>query len=178
MSREEGIYISHTVTIDVKFKNREAAIKAAESMGCQILGEGAHRLFSSSHTGLGIKFPGWNYPIVIDADGKIFYDNYNGAWGKVASLENFQELYSVGVIEAECEQLGWYHERNEATGELIVHHPSGGTITIQKGGTIDALGFVGNACEQATAPFEAALGTKLGTALKPYLNEIQVKATE
>lgn len=169
--------MSHTVTVDVKFKNQEVAVKVAESMGALVLGNGSHRLYSSSHTGTGIHLRNWQYPIVIDADGKMFYDNFNGRWGDSKDVEAFQEAYARGVIEAECAQLGWYCEPNDQ-GELIVHHPSGGTITVQKGGTLDASNFVGNSCEHATERFEAALGTKLGSALKPYLNEIQVRQTE
>lgn len=165
--------MSHTVTIDVKFKNQEAAVKVAELMNATVLGEGTHRLYASSHTGLGIKFPRWQYPVVIDKDGKVFYDNYNGAWGSASDMETFQEKYAMEVIKAECEQLGWYSEA-QPNGELIVHHPGGGTITVQKGGTLDASGFVGNECEHATERFEQALGTKLGSALKPYLNEVQI----
>lgn len=166
--------MSHTVTIDVKFKNQEVAVKAAQAMNATVLGEGNHRLYASSHTGFGIQFPGWKYPAVIDKDGKIFYDNYNGSWGSPTELAKFQELYAAKVIEQECEQLGWYYERNDATGELVINHPAGGTITVSKGGTIDASGFTGNQCEQATERFENALGTKLGAALKPYLNEVRV----
>jgi hypothetical protein len=169
--------MSHTVTIDVKFKDKEVAVKAAEAMGASVIGEGSHRLYSSSHSGLAIKFPGWNYPVVIDGDGKIFYDNYNGAWGNQSILERFQEEYSNKVIESTCESLGWYHER-QPNGELVVHHPAGGTITIQKGGTLDATGFVGTSCQEATAPLEAALGLKLGSAYKPYLNEVEIRETE
>lgn len=165
--------MSHTVSIDVKFKNIEAAQKVAEELGCRILGNGNHRLYSSSHSGFAFQFPDWQYPAVIDEDGKIFYDNYNGRWGRTSDMEKFQEKYAFAVIEAECQTLGWYSEI-QPTGEMIVHHPSGGTITVQPGGTLDASGFVGNACEQATHPFEVALGTKLGEALKPYLNEVQV----
>ena len=170
--------MSHTVTVDLKFKNREAIIKAAASMGATVIGEGTHRLFSSNNHGFAIKLPGWNYPCVFDEEGRVFYDNYHGMWGSPQTLEKFQEGYAGKVIEAECENLGWYCERNGATGELVVHHPSGGTITVQRGGTLDASGFIGNSCEQATERFEQALGTKLGSALKPYLNEIQINETE
>lgn len=161
----------------MKFKNQEAAVKAAEAMGARVLGDGNHRLYASSHAGFGIHFNGWQYPAIIDKDGKIFYDNYNGSWGAASELEKFQEYYAGKVIEAECEQLGWYFER-QADGNIIIHHPAGGTITVSKGGTLDASGFVGNQCEQATERFEAALGTKLGAALKPYLNEVRVSQNQ
>ena len=169
--------MSHTVTIDVKFKDKEVAIKAAQAMSATVIGEGSHRLFSSSHTGLAIKFPGWNYPIVIDAEGRVHYDNYNGSWGSISQLDHFQEEYAGKMIEATCDNLGWYHERQD-NGEIVVHHPSGGTITVQRGGQLDASGFVGASCQEATAPLEAALGTKLGSALKPYLNEVEIKEHE
>jgi hypothetical protein len=126
---------------------------------------------------LAIQFPNWNYPAIIDEEGRMFYDNYNGMWGDSAQVEKFQEAYANRVIEDECHNLGWYCER-QSSGELVIHHPSGGTITVQAGGKLDANGFVGNACEQATEPLEVALGTKLGTALKPYLNEVRISETE
>ena len=149
----------------------------AEQMGAEILGNGTHRLYGSSHTGMAFKFPKWYYPVVIDKEGNIFYDNYNGAWGNSADIEKFQEMYATEVIRAECGRLGWYCEP-VGNGDLIVHHPSGGTITVERGGTIDAANFVGTSCQEATAVFEEALGTRLGQGFKPYLNEIQIQSTE
>lgn len=166
--------MSHTVTIDVKFKNQEAVVKTAQSMNARIIGEGEHRLFSSKHGGFAFQFPRWQYPCVVDKDGKIFYDNYNGSWGNSEDIETFQEKYAMEVIKMECDLLGWYYEP-QANGEMIVTHPDGGTITINREGKIDANGFVGNSCEIATARFEQALGTKIGEALKPYLNEVQIQ---
>jgi hypothetical protein len=143
-------------------------------MKAKILGTGQHRLYGSSHVGFGFQLPGWNFPVIVDHEGRMFYDNYNGAWGSSSNIEQLQEKYSRMVIEHEADQLGWYHEWNEATGELQVHHPDGGVISISKGGTLDANGFVGNTCEQATARFEEALGTQLGRALKPQINEVRI----
>jgi hypothetical protein len=170
--------MSHTVTIDIKMKNKEALVKAAESMNAEILGEGTHRLFGSSHQGLGIKLPKWNFPIVVDESGTAFYDNYNGAWGNPADVARLADGYAQAVVEQECENLGWYHERNEATGEVIVHHPAGGTITVGKGGVLDAQGFHGTSCADATLKLEQAMGLRLGESIKPEMNETQIVQRE
>lgn len=166
--------MSHTVTVDIKIKNREAAIKAAQAMGAQVIGEGHHRLFSSEHDGLAIKFPKWNYPVVIGKEGEVYYDNYNGAWGSMTDLETLKDNYATLAVQAECENLGWYNELNPATGELVIHHPTGGTITVQKGGTLDAAGFTGTSCAEATLKLEQAMGQKLGETVKPEMNEVQL----
>lgn len=176
---EEGIYISHTVTVDIKIKNRDAAIKAAQAQGAQIIGEGNHRLFDGKEVnGLAFKFPQWQYPVIIDSDGRAHYDNYHGAWGNPQDLETFKDNYSILAVETECDNLGWYHERNDATGELIVHHPAGGTITVQKGGTLDAAGFTGTSCAEATLKLEQAMGSRLGETIKPQMNEVQLQQQE
>jgi hypothetical protein len=170
--------MSHTVTIDVKIKNMEALAKAAVDMGATINGEGTHRLFSSSHAGLAIQFPKWNYPVVVGTDGTLHYDNYNGHWGNQADVDRLVNGYAQAVVEVECDNLGWYHERNEATGELVVHHPSGGTITVQSGGKLDAQGFHGTSCAEATLKLEQAMGNRLGESLKPEMNEVQLTQQE
>ena len=169
--------MSHTVSIDVKVKNREAAIKAAEGMGATIKGEGTHRLFSTSHTGFAIQFPKWNYPIVIDAEGTVHYDNYNGHWGDQADVDRLVSDYAQAVVELECDNLGWYHEKMD-TGEIAVHHPSGGVIIVKKGGQLDAQGFHGVSCSEATLPLEQAMGMRLGETLKPEMNEVQLNQQE
>ena len=169
--------MSHTVTVDVKMKNREALCKAAEAMGLTILGEGSHRLYSSSHQGLGIKLPGWNYPVVVTEDGVIHYDDYNGLWGNPNDIDRLTADYAQAVVEVECDKLGWYHEKQD-NGEMVVHHPSGGTITIQRGGRLDAQGFHGTSCSDATRPLEQALGLRRGEALKPEMNEVHLTQNE
>lgn len=166
--------MSHTVSLDIKLKNKEAVIKAAQAMGATIEGEGTHRLFSSSHTGLLFKLPKWSYGIVVDKEGNTYYDNYGGAWGNPADLETLKEKYAQEVVASKCDELGWYYEKNG--DEIVVHHPAGGTITVQKGGSLDAVGFHGTSCSEATLPLEQALGSRLGETLKPEMNETQINA--
>lgn len=49
---------------------------------------GSVRLFSGEASGLSVKLPGWQYPVVVDtAEGSIKYDNYEGRWGDPAELQ-------------------------------------------------------------------------------------------
>lgn len=166
--------MSHTVTLDVKLKDHDAVIRALSSLtGYSSLGEGSHRLFDSTRTGLGITLPGWNYPIVIDKEGNVFYDNYGGSWGSIDALNAIKDGYAVAKVAAECDKLSWYYEK-QPNGELIIHHPAGGTITVQKSGTLDAAGFSGTSCAEATLPLEQALGSRLGETVKNEMNDVQI----
>ena len=78
------------------------------------------------------------------------------------------------LVEAECANLGWYTERIDATGEVVVHHPSGGTIKVQKDGILDACNFSGPACAEATLKLEQALGSRLGESAKQEMGDVQL----
>lgn len=175
---EEGIHISHTTTVDIKFKNKEAVVKAATLLNATILGEGTHRLFSSNETGLALKLPSWHYPMVIHQDGTVAFDNYNGAWGNIKDLDRFKELYATEAVKAQCDVEGWYYEQNPQTLELTIHHPDGGIINVSPQGTVEASNFVGSACDTATAKLEEVIGTRLESVRKPDYNLTQLKVNE
>lgn len=171
--------MSHTVTIDIEMRNQEALAKAALAMGATILGVGTHRLFDgATHTGFAFKLPKWQYPIVIEESGKAHYDDYHGMWGNTRDLEVLKDNYAIYAVQTECDNLGWYHELNEHTGELVIHHPDGGTITVQKGGSLDAAGFNGTSCADATLKLEQAMGKRLGETVKPEMNRVQLTQNE
>lgn len=169
--------MSHTVTIDVKVKNTDVFAQAVEAAGGKILGQGTHRLFSTQNTGFGIQMPGWSYPIVVETDGSLKFDDYHGRWGDVTQLHKLTDDYAQLVVKNECDNLGWYTEKNDQ-GELVVHHPEGGIIIVQKGGSLDAQGFHGKSCADATLKLEQALGTRLGESIKPEMNETQLQVRE
>lgn len=95
----------------------------------------------------------WFHPIVLRADGTLAYDAFGGSWGDLAGLDRLREKYLEETdfsqkVEEQARLLGWAVERN-AMNELVVHHPSGGSLTIAAGGQLTAQGFVGGACHQA-----------------------------
>jgi hypothetical protein len=50
---------------------------------------GKHTIFNKTIEGLGIFIDGWKFPIVVDKDGTILYDNYGSNPG---SMEKFSSL--------------------------------------------------------------------------------------
>ena len=55
---------------------------------------------------------------------------------------------------------------DNSDGAITIYHPSGGTLTVNRDGTVDANGFVGSGCTVASV-IENALGAKQETVLKP-----------
>jgi hypothetical protein len=169
--------MSHTVTVQIEFRNKDALVAAVQRLGWRVLGEGTHGLFSTSESGLGIQIPGWRYPIVIKGDGTIALDDYNGQWGNRADIEKLRAEYALEAARLAAEAQGWYCERVD--GKLVIYHPDGGTITVDATGAVDASGFMGASCAKATEPIETALGVRREQVLKKeYLHEnanVQVK---
>lgn len=137
---------SHTAKVTVDYKDPGALKLAVEALGWEWMGQGQHHLFEGPVTGLAFKVPGWNYPVVL-ADGKLHMDTYNDRWGTASDLEKLKPAYARATVEAAALALGWLCERNEE-GALIVHHPTGGVLTL-KGEGLDLSGFVGSSCHTA-----------------------------
>ena len=106
--------MSHLVTIKTEIRDA-AAVRAA----CQRLGlaEPVHdtvKLFSGEVTGLAVKLPDWQYPVVCDtASGQVRYDNFNGRWGDQKHLDKFMQAYAVEKAKLEARRRG--HATTEQT---------------------------------------------------------------
>lgn len=111
------------------------------------LGAGSHKLYEGSYTGNGFHLAGWAYPCVLDEAGSLHFDNFEGRWGNAADLETLKGAYTLAVAEQAAQAQGWLCERTDAG--LVVHHPSGGALTITPTGNLDAAGFVGTGCHDA-----------------------------
>ena len=139
---------SHTARIKVEFTDTNALQRAVEFLGGYWIGPGTHKLFEGPVTGQGFTLPGWRFPLVLGSDGQLSYDDYRGAWGDVALIEKLRSEYIHAVAERAAQELGWLTERT-AEGDLVIHHNSGGTLTVAANGLIDANGFQGQGCHDA-----------------------------
>lgn len=107
--------MSHTVTIDVEFKDIHCLKKAVSKIGGTIkIAEKGKKIVGNLYQGkqegdMIINLPGWNYPIVIN-EGKAFYDNYNGSWGSNSLLEDLKQEYSKNVVLKKAQQSGFFSE--------------------------------------------------------------------
>ena len=99
--------MSHLVTIKTEVRDA-AAVRA----GCQRLClsppvQGTFELFSGTATGLAVKLPDWQYPVVCDtASGQVKFDNYNGRWGDQKQLDAFLQAYAVEKARMEARRKG------------------------------------------------------------------------
>lgn len=137
---------SHTASVKVDFTDPDILRRAVEAMQGQWLGKGSHRLFAGDVCGHGFSLPNWRYPLVLDPNGSLLYDDYGGSWGKVSDIDLLKSAYAIECIASAAHALGWLYERQ---GEiLIVHHPSGGQLCYA-GGQIETTGFTGSGCHEA-----------------------------
>lgn len=149
--------VSHTVKVTVEYKDPKALQAAVERLGGRWLGEGTHRLFQgSNHTGLAFHLAGWRYPCILEANGSLAFDNYNGAWGKQSDLDALKGAYAVEAALAVAEAQGWQFERAE-DGTAIVYHPAGGTLKVSGAG-VEGAGFCGAECASPAEMLAAAMG--------------------
>ena len=114
--------MSHIVTIETKVHDSAALTSACRRLGLTEPIYGNVRLFSADATGLSVKLPGWQYPIVVDtAEGSIKYDNYEGRWGDPAELGRLLQMYAVEKAKLEARKKGCcVTERTREDGSIVV----------------------------------------------------------
>jgi len=112
--------MSHTMNIAVEMHDKEIIFSTAERLGISCK-EGEHRLFGgATFNGIGIFLKGWNYPAIIQEDGTIKYDNYQGRWGNIDRLNEFIAYYGLEKSKTEARKKGYsfIESINEETKEL------------------------------------------------------------
>lgn len=186
--------MSHTVSIKVEFAPDLKVLRAAcESLGWTLLeGKATYRWYGRfmedyplpegvKASDLGkclhaIKVPGAAYEIglVQTASGNLkpvwdFWNQGSRAGGLSSDTgETLAAAYAVCAAEQAAQDQGWLTERD---GEaLLIHHPSGGTLRVERKG-IDASQFTGGQCLDAIL----ALGLPIDQATaKPEFNQAPV----
>jgi hypothetical protein len=99
--------VSHLVQIQTKLRDPAAIAAACRRLGLAEPAHGTARLYSGEATGLLVRLPDWQYPIVIDpAAGVIRYDNFGGQWGDQRHLDRLVQMYSVEKTKIEARLRG------------------------------------------------------------------------
>ena len=108
--------MSHIVTIQTKVHDPHAVAAACRRLNLAAPVQATATLYSGEAEGLVVKFPGWQYPTVIDPlTGTVRYDNFGGYWGDQAQLDRFLQAYAVEKATLEARKRG--HAVNEQTLE-------------------------------------------------------------
>jgi hypothetical protein len=156
LDRIGTIVTSETARIKVEFTDPKALECAVRSMSGQWIGNGSHRLYAGNESGYGFKLAGWTYPIVLGESGNLSYDTYKGQWGNEVDIQRLKGEYAIALAEVAAANLGWLTERVD--GQLVVHHPVSGTMTITLDGVVSASGFQGAGCHAAIESLGLPLG--------------------
>lgn len=173
--------MSHTVTVNVEFRDPGAFRAAVEACGWAWLGKGEHRLYSTTATGNGFQIPGWRYPVALNSAGRLEFDDasrYDTPYGlsaghgrtadengQVPEFERLKARYAIEAARHAAEAQGWY---TEIAGEILtIYHPTGGTLTVDGTGAVDAQGFQGAGCLGAVTSIGEAIGAIGGLTAKP-----------
>jgi hypothetical protein len=99
--------LSHIVEIKTEIRDEQAVRAACTRLQIPAPEHKTVRLFSATATGLCLQLPGWQYPVVCNLpSGAVQYDNYNGAWGEQARLNQFLQGYAVEKAKIEARKKG------------------------------------------------------------------------
>lgn len=99
--------MSHIVTIKTEVRDAAAVRAACLRLRLEEPLQGKSKLFSSEVTGLAVKLPNWQYPVVCELHtGQVRYDNYHGRWGEQKELDRFLQAYAVEKAKIEVRRKG------------------------------------------------------------------------
>ena len=99
--------MSHTVTIKTKISDFTAIQAACHRLKLPQPTKGEVRLFDRVAQGIGVHLEGWRFPICVESDGNLLFDNFQGLWGAPERLDQFQQAYAVEKTKLESRKLGY-----------------------------------------------------------------------
>ena len=99
--------MSHTVTIKTKITDLAAVQAACSRLKLPQPTQGEVRLFDRVASGVGVQLDGWRFPLCIESDGNLLFDNFGGFWGVPEKLEQFQQAYAVEKAKLEARKQGY-----------------------------------------------------------------------
>jgi hypothetical protein len=99
--------VSHIVQIQTQVRDPVAIHAACRRLCLAAPVQTTVQLFSNEASGLAVELPSWRYPVVCDvATGQIKFDNYGGAWGDQAKLDQFLQAYAAEKAKLEARKRG------------------------------------------------------------------------
>jgi len=112
--------MSHIVTVKTELKNIDTIKKVCKNMGLKYHGKKNVKYYNTVKSGIAINLNGWKYPIAVQNDGSVYYDNYNGNWGQIHELNKFIDEYSLVETVNKIEQKHLKYEVKRFNNEIRV----------------------------------------------------------
>jgi hypothetical protein len=112
--------MSHIVTIQTQVRDPDALATACRRLSLAEPKRETVPLFSGQVTGLAVRLPNWQYPVVVDiAAGALHYDNFAGNWGEQKELDRLLQAYAVEKAKVEARRKGFaVHETALQDGSI------------------------------------------------------------
>ena len=122
--------MSHVVEIKTEVRDPDALRAACRRLGVPEPALGTFQLYSAAASGLGVRLPGWHYPIVFDVKrAEAHFDNFRGYWGKQQELDKLLQAYAIEKAKIEARRKGYNTTEQQLTDGSI-------KLTVQiEGGT-------------------------------------------
>jgi hypothetical protein len=99
--------MSHLVTIQTQVRDPIALSAACRRIGVAEPVRETVQLFSGQVSGLAIRLPNWQYPVVVDIEaGAVRFDDFGGRWGDRKELDCLIQAYAVEKAKLECRRKG------------------------------------------------------------------------
>ena len=120
--------MSHIVSIQTEVRDAAAVRAACKRLSLAEPVKGKTRLFSGEVSGLAVKLPDSQYPVVADiSTGQLKFDNFNGLWGDQQHLDRFLQAYAYEKAKIEARKRGHTVTEQQLSDGSI-------KLTIQVGG--------------------------------------------
>lgn len=120
--RGDSIIMSHIASVKVKIKDMQAleAVCRELSIPAEIKTQQVSMYSGQIAAVATLRLPGWTYPVVVQADGSVKYDNYGGRWGKQDQLNRVLRRYSERVAVSQARRMGMTVRRHEQNDGSVV----------------------------------------------------------
>lgn len=111
--------MSHTTELEVDFNDHDSLRYAVTEVGGTFLGAISVNLFDGKQIAADAAFelPDWKYPVAVK-DGKLYFDNYNGRWGKNETLDKVRQGYARNVSVKTLKARGYRVTEHVENGHI------------------------------------------------------------
>lgn len=110
--------MSHTATIDLEIKDLDVFEQSCRDLEYRFTREGTAKLYDRTIDNCSVvSIPDWNYPVAVK-DGKLYYDNYNGAWGDMARLHALKRQYARNTTLQTARARGFRVQEQQVDGKI------------------------------------------------------------
>ena len=98
--------MSHVATITLEFRD-PAALGGGPRLSSRSPRGNGRVLRRDARGRYGRSGCRWRYPVVIDTDGRLHYDHFEGRWGDLAQLHRFRQAYAETATRRFAQARGY-----------------------------------------------------------------------